>query len=120
MAEVITSDRDGPSGLAAIVRATSLGLGDMQVRADSGFAALHSPGNPGNVGAIIRTASAGGAPGVVLIGQSADPRTPRPSRRTWERCSRVPVASAASVGNSSSIGRRGAASQWRRLRVGPA
>lgn len=41
----------------------------MQVRADSVFAALHPPGNPGNIGAIIRTASAAGAAGVVLIGR---------------------------------------------------
>jgi RNA methyltransferase, TrmH family len=70
------SDRDGPSGLAAIVRATPARVGDLAVPAGGLFAALHEPGNPGNVGTIIRTASAAGVSAVILIGPSADPYDP--------------------------------------------
>ncbi|MFL6163673.1 MAG: TrmH family RNA methyltransferase [Jatrophihabitantaceae bacterium] len=67
------SDRDGPAGLAAIVRG---GLGDLDelvVTDDSVFVVLHEPRNPGNIGTIIRTADAAGATGVILLGHTADP-----------------------------------------------
>jgi RNA methyltransferase, TrmH family len=70
------ADRDGPSGLAAIVRSVPAALGGLAVGQDSLFAALYCAGNPGNVGTIIRTASAVGAAGVILIGPSADPYDP--------------------------------------------
>src|SRR5271166_2764327 len=38
------ADRDGPAGLAAIVRATSLCLTDLTIGPGSLFAALHEPG----------------------------------------------------------------------------
>ena len=71
-------DRDGPAGLAAIIRlpATPPGLATVPVHPDSLFAVLHTPGNPGNVGTIIRTASAAGATAVILTGQAADPYDP--------------------------------------------
>ena len=37
------------------------------------FVALHEVGNPGNLGTIIRTASAAGAAGVILIGAGRRP-----------------------------------------------
>src|SRR5450759_1700414 len=39
------ADRDGPSGLAAIVRAQPAGLGDLTVLPDSVFVALHEIGS---------------------------------------------------------------------------
>jgi RNA methyltransferase, TrmH family len=89
------ADRDGPSGLAAIVRAAPLALSQLAVGADSVFAALHSPGNPGNVGTIVRTASAAGAAGVILIGPSADPHDPSAVKASMGALFTVPVASAA-------------------------
>ncbi len=70
------SDRDGPSGLAAIVRVRQAGLPDLAVRPGSVFAALHQTGNPGNLGTIIRTVDAVGGAGVILIGDTADPFAP--------------------------------------------
>ncbi len=70
------SDRDGPSGLAAIVAGRQAGLRDLVVRPGSVFAALHRIGNPGNLGTIIRTVDAAGGAGVVLIGDTADPFAP--------------------------------------------
>ncbi len=85
------ADRDGPSGLAAIVRSQPLALGDLKVGDGSLFAALHSPGNPGNLGTIVRTASAVGAAGVILIGPSADPYDPAAVKSSMGALFTVPV-----------------------------
>jgi RNA methyltransferase, TrmH family len=87
------ADRDGPSGLAAIVRAVPLTLGDLPVGTDSLYVALHSPGNPGNVGTIVRTASACGASGVILVGASADPYDPVAVKASMGALFTVPVVS---------------------------
>jgi TrmH family RNA methyltransferase len=89
-------DRDGPSGLAAIVRFTPTALDDLQTGPGSLFAALHEVGNPGNLGTIIRTASAAGAAGVVLIGACADPYDPAAVKASMGALFAVPVATAAS------------------------
>lgn len=70
------SGREGPSGLAAIVRTGQTSLADLAVGPDSVFVALHEIANPGNLGTIIRTANAAGAAGVVLLGLSTDPFDP--------------------------------------------
>ena len=91
------ADRDGPSGLAAIVRSAPRALADLAVGTGSLFAALHSAGNPGNVGTIIRTASAVGADGVILIGPSADPHDPIAVKASMGAIFTVPVALASSA-----------------------
>jgi TrmH family RNA methyltransferase len=70
------SDRDGPAGLAAIVRSQTTPLEALHVAAGSVFTALHEVRNPGNLGTIIRTADATGTSGVILIGDCADPFAP--------------------------------------------
>src|SRR5258707_3233059 len=69
-------DRDSPAGLAAIVRKCAAALGELVVRPDSVFAALHEVANPGNLGTIIRTADAAGAAGMTLVGQLTDTHQP--------------------------------------------
>ncbi len=69
-------EREGPTGLAAIVRARSAGLDDLFVRPDSVFVVLHEIGNPGNLGTIIRTVDAVGGAGVILLGEGTDPYAP--------------------------------------------
>jgi TrmH family RNA methyltransferase len=91
------SDRDEPSGVAAIVRSVSIGLADLNVDEGSLFATLHSPGNPGNVGTIIRTASAVGCDGVILIGPSADPYDPVAVKASMGAIFTVPVATVTSA-----------------------
>jgi RNA methyltransferase, TrmH family len=91
------ADRDGPSGLAAIVRSVPLALAGLPAGPDSLFAALHSPGNPGNVGTIIRTVSAAGGAGVILIGPSADPHDPAAVKASMGALFTVPVALAQSA-----------------------
>ncbi len=90
------ADRDGPSGLAAIVRSAYVDLADLPAGDGSLFAALHQPGNPGNVGTIIRTASAVCADGVILIGPSADPHDPAAVKASMGAIFTVPVATASS------------------------
>ncbi len=70
------SERDGPRGLAAIVRSRAGRLEDLRVTSDSVFAVLHEVGNPGNLGTIIRTADATGCAGVILVGDTSDPYAP--------------------------------------------
>jgi len=71
------SDRDGPSGLAAVVRARLHSLKDLTVTPGDCYVAAHEVANPGNVGTIIRTADALGAAGVALVGDSTDPFSPQ-------------------------------------------
>jgi RNA methyltransferase, TrmH family len=91
------ADRDGPAGLAAIVRAAPVPLERLAVAPGSVFAALHEAGNPGNVGTIIRTASAAGAAGVILIGSSADPYDPTAVKASMGALFTVPVAAGESA-----------------------
>lgn len=98
------ADRDGPSGVAAIVRAMPAALDTLAVppagttRGAAGalFAALHTAANPGNLGTIVRTASAVGAAGVILIGPSADPYDPVAVKASMGALFTVPVATAGS------------------------
>lgn len=80
-----------PSGVVALVR-----------RAESDWSALRSPAtplvvmaiglqDPGNAGALIRAAEAGGATGVVLAGESADPWGWKALRASMGSTFRLPV-----------------------------
>ncbi len=86
------ADRDGPTGLAAIVKGRTRGLSDLAVRGDSVFVALHEIANPGNLGTIIRTADAAGAAGVILLGQGTDPFDPVAVKASMGALFSVPVA----------------------------
>ena len=98
------ADRDGPSGLAAIVRAAPATLDSLAADADSMFVALHSAGSPGNIGTIIRTASAAAAAGVILIGPSADAYDPVAVKASMGALFTVPVATAESADRVPGLG----------------
>jgi len=85
------ADREGPTGLAAIVRSRTAGLGELAVPPDAVFVALHEVANPGNLGTIIRTADAAGAAGVILIGHGADPFDPAAVKASMGALFNVPV-----------------------------
>jgi RNA methyltransferase, TrmH family len=91
------ADRDGPTGLAAIVGFASVALADLAVGDGALFVALHSPRNPGNVGTIIRTATAVGCDGVILIGPSADQYDPAAVKASMGAIFTMPVATASSA-----------------------
>jgi TrmH family RNA methyltransferase len=88
------SERDGPSGIAAIVRGAVGGLETLTVAPDSLFVALHDVGNPGNLGTVVRTADAVGAAGVLLIGETTDPFAPAAVKASMGSLFAVPLAHA--------------------------
>src|SRR5690242_15230687 len=92
------SARDGPSGLAAIVRARVPGLAGLPVTPDAVFVALHEIGNPGNLGTIIRTANAAGAAGVVLVGPATDPFDLAAVKASMGALFTTPIAQAPTAG----------------------
>jgi len=86
------SDREGPTGLGAIVRARTARLEDLPVRPDAPLIALHNIGNPGNLGTIIRTADAAGAGGIILLGETTDPFAPAAVKASMGALFAVPIA----------------------------
>lgn len=66
------AERDHPSGLAAVVHITPRALDSLLLDSDAVFVVLHQVSNPGNLGAILRTADAVGARGVILLGTATD------------------------------------------------
>lgn len=70
------STREGPPGLAAIVRTRQLDARALPGGPGSVTAVLHRVGNPGNLGTVVRTVDAVGASGVLLVGDCADPFAP--------------------------------------------
>lgn len=91
------ADRDAPSGLAAIVRSAPVPLDALAAGPGSVLVALHQVGNPGNLGTIIRTASAAGAGGVILIGPSADQYDPSAVKASMGALFTVPVTTVSSA-----------------------
>jgi TrmH family RNA methyltransferase len=70
------SERDGPQGLAAVVRQRWTRLEEIEVGDGERWVALSSVADPGNLGTILRTCDAAGARGVILLDGSADPYDP--------------------------------------------
>ncbi|WP_198156282.1 TrmH family RNA methyltransferase [Thermobifida cellulosilytica] len=95
-AELFTrlSERDGPAGVAAIVRSRSTRLDDLAVEPGAVFAVLHRVGNPGNLGTVVRTVDAVGGAGVVLVGETADPYAPAAVKASMGSLFAVDVAHA--------------------------
>lgn len=86
------SQKDGPQGLAAVVRQRWASLADARLNAPPGWVALVEPADPGNLGTIIRTADAVGASGVIIIGPGADPYDPATLRASMGAAFATPLA----------------------------
>ena len=69
------SDKEGPQGLAAVVRQQWETLDKLPMEKGL-WVALDSIADPGNLGAILRTTEAAGGVGVILLDQSTDPYDP--------------------------------------------
>ncbi len=91
------AERDNPSGLAAIVGISLQTLADLKVTDTALFVALHSVGNPGNLGTIIRTVDAVGGAGVILIGHATDPYHPTAVKASMGTIFSVPIVNVDSV-----------------------
>lgn len=67
------SAKDGPQGIAAIVRQNWYSLDELQVANNRRWVALDSVADPGNLGTILRTNDAVGGEGVLVLDQATDP-----------------------------------------------
>jgi RNA methyltransferase, TrmH family len=92
------SGREGPTGLAAIVRGRVRSLPDLAAAPDAVFAALHRIANPGNLGTIIRTVDAVGGSGIILVGDCTDPFAPAAVKASMGSLFAVSVAHAPDAG----------------------
>lgn len=90
------SQRDEPSELLALVRIRLAQLDDL-LEAPGPLIALDRPGNPGNVGSILRSADALGAAGLVVIGHAVDPFDPQCVRASTGSIFSVPIVEVPSV-----------------------
>jgi TrmH family RNA methyltransferase len=86
--------REGPSGVAAIVRSRETSLDGLPAGAGAVFTALYQIGNPGNLGTIVRTVDATGGAGVITVGDSTDPFGPAAVKASMGSLFAVPVAHA--------------------------
>ncbi len=83
-----------PSGLVAIARWASSPLEALWRPAPALVVGLVDVQDPGNAGAAVRSADGLGATGVVMIGATADPASPKALRGAMGSSFRVPVARA--------------------------
>jgi TrmH family RNA methyltransferase len=70
------SAREGPQGIAGVVRQRWSRLEDARTVEGLGWVALDGIQDPGNLGTILRTCDAVGAAGAILLGETADPYDP--------------------------------------------
>ena len=93
-AELLASvlDADSPRGLAAVARLPRAPLADLPRLADGVYLYLAGIQDPGNVGALARSAEAAGAAGLVLAPGTVHPNHPRALRASAGSLLRLPVA----------------------------
>ena len=70
------SRREGPQGIAAVVRQRWERLEEVDPAPGETWVALESAADAGNIGTIIRTCDATGAAGLILLDYTADPYDP--------------------------------------------
>ena len=74
------SGKEGPQGIAALIRPVWIELDQVQPVGKDCWVALDKIADPGNLGTILRTADASGVKGVILLDQCTDPYDPRSLR----------------------------------------
>jgi len=85
------ADTETPQGIAALARAPEYTLENLLHGADSLVVVLVAAQNPGNVGAILRSAEAFGATGVITTRGTAHPYSPKALRASSGSSLRLPV-----------------------------
>ena len=96
------ADTDSPQGIVMVARRTSVItvvelFEDPDLKSLPVWICLEGPTNPSNLGAVIRTAEAAGAPGVIITAGSVDPLAPKTLRASMGSAFRVPIALAANT-----------------------
>ena len=87
----ILSQRDQPQGIAAAVRIEDPLLAEVPLVDDLLLVVAYQLRDPGNLGAIIRTADAAGATGVVIVEPSVDLYDPQTVRATMGSLFALPI-----------------------------
>jgi len=84
--------RDNPQMVVGVMQRRFADAASIRPGADDLWIALDRVRDPGNLGTIIRTADAGGARGVILVGETTDPFATETVRATMGSIFAVPVA----------------------------
>jgi TrmH family RNA methyltransferase len=67
------TNRDGPQGIAAVIRQRWRSLKGVEIEDGDRWVVLTAIQDPGNLGTVLRTADASGATGLILLEAGADP-----------------------------------------------
>ncbi len=89
------ADTQTPQGIVAIVEVAQRSLRDLEPKPHTAVLVLDGVQDPGNVGALLRTAWALGAPGVIALDGTADITSPKVSRAAMGATFHLPVVTAA-------------------------
>lgn len=98
--------RDNPQMVVGIFDQRYDRLEKIAPKSDETWLALDQVRDPGNLGAIIRTADAAGASGVILIGETTDPFSIETVRATMGSVFAVPIVRATADGFIAWTGRQ--------------
>ena len=90
------ADTGEPQGIIAIAKRPETGRRAFEKKSDSAIGSqlivyLHAVNNPSNLGAVLRTAEAASASGVIISGGSADVFSPKSVRSSMGSAFRIPV-----------------------------
>jgi TrmH family RNA methyltransferase len=98
------ADTDSPRGILAVCAIPD--SGSLSFNDSDWLLVLHEVSDPGNLGTLVRSAEAAGATGVVLVGNTVDPWSPKTVRASAGAIFHVPVWQVDSLDTLSAVGIR--------------
>ena len=98
------ADTDSPRGILAVCAIPD--AGSLSFNDSDWLLVLHEVSDPGNLGTLVRSAEAAGATGVVLVGNTVDPWSPKTVRASAGAIFHVPVWQVESLETLSAVGVR--------------
>jgi TrmH family RNA methyltransferase len=93
------SDTVQPQGIVLLAARPTHRLEEVLDRRDPLIVCLDAVQDPGNVGAILRTAEAAGAAGAFLLKGSAEPFAPKTLRSSMGSAFRLPIVAGVEIGD---------------------
>ena len=98
------ADTESPRGILAVCAIPD--AGPLSFESTDWLLVLHEVSDPGNLGTLVRSAEAAGATGVVLVGNTVDPWSPKSVRASAGALFHVPVWQVVSLETLSNVGVR--------------
>lgn len=98
------ADTDSPRGILAVCAIPD--AGSLSFNDSDWLLVLHEVSDPGNLGTLVRSAEAAGATGVVLVGNTVDPWSPKTVRASAGAIFHVPIWQVDSLETLSAVGVR--------------